>query len=374
MPSSSQPLAVMDGKTLLELEAEPLRFIVSRFMPTGLHLLAGSPKVGKSWFALWLCDQVSKGAPLWEFPTRECGALYLSLEDTLDRLHFRLSRMTEDGSEQSYFAVSADNLSGELVSQLETFMRNYPNTGLIVIDALQRIRDSASTYARDYEAIGKLKAVADKHKIAILLVHHLRKSTSNDPFNRISGSTGITGAADTLYVPEKLCRDKTIAVLHVTGRDVEDMRILMELDRDTGVWQFISFTSPTNDNEALFTALVEFLREHGEFIGTATELLDRLVERDSTITIAPNTLTRILKEQSANLRDWHGMEITFSRNKSSRLVAISLIPSTGDDDDTISPPEVPSPSLEEQPVISSDISPERQPRTSEWRVKLTSPM
>jgi hypothetical protein len=338
-------------------------------MPTGLHLLAGSPKVGKSWFALWLCDQVSKGAPLWEFPTRECGALYLSLEDTLDRLHFRLSRMTEDGSEQSYFAVSADNLSGALVDQLETFMRNYPNTGLIVIDALQRIRDNASTYAGDYETIGKLKAVADKHKIAILLVHHLRKSPSNDPFNKVSGSTGITGAADTLYVLERCNRSETGAILHVTGRDVEDMKISIELDRDTGVWQFLCFANPINNNEALIAVLVEFLREHDEFIGTATELLNKLVERDSTITIAPNTLTRILKEQSANLRDWHKMIITFSRNKSSRLVALSLLYSTGDGDDTILPPVIPSPSLEEPPTLST----ETRPRTSAWRVKPTSP-
>ena len=63
-------LAVIDGKALLSLDVEPPKFIISRFLPTGLHMLAGSPKIGKSWLALWLCHQVATGSPVWEFETR----------------------------------------------------------------------------------------------------------------------------------------------------------------------------------------------------------------------------------------------------------------------------------------------------------------
>jgi hypothetical protein len=84
------PLSVIDGKSLLALECEPPKFVVERLLPTGLSVLAGSPKVGKSWLSLWLCQQVSHGEPVWEFETCKSTVLYLALEDTVDRLHFRL--------------------------------------------------------------------------------------------------------------------------------------------------------------------------------------------------------------------------------------------------------------------------------------------
>jgi len=329
----TRPLAVMDGKTLLEQDFDPPKFIINRLMPTGLHLLAGSPKVGKSWLALWLCHQVSKGEPVWEFETQECAALYISLEDTLDRLYFRLSRITEDGSEQSYFAVNADNLSGALIEQLDNFMRDYPKTGLIVIDTFQRIREVANdktAYAGDYEEINKIKAVADKYKIAVLLVHHLRKMPDSDPFNMVSGSTGIIGAADSIYILEKERRTDTKAKLHVTGRDIEDMQILLEFDRTASVWKFISFLDSTEKQaDKLTPALIAFLAANGYFIGTATELLNGLKEVDCGINIAPNALTRTLKEQILTLRKKHGVNVVFSRSKAARTISLSL---AGDDD------------------------------------------
>ena len=101
---NQQSLAVIDGASLLALDVEPPKFVVARLVPTGLHLLAGSPKIGKSWLALWLCHQVSSGGKVWEFDTLKCGTLYISLEDTLDRLHLRLSRITESGSKETMFA------------------------------------------------------------------------------------------------------------------------------------------------------------------------------------------------------------------------------------------------------------------------------
>jgi len=239
----AKPLETLTGKELLALDVEPPKFIVSRFLPAGLHMLAGSPKIGKSWLALWLCHQVSRGAPVWEFDTLPCGALYLSLEDTVERLNLRLSRITEEGTERSYFATHAETLSGDLLAQLENFMQAHPDTGLIVIDTFQRIRDAneKSAYASDYEEVNRIKAVADKYKIALLLVHHLRKMPDSDPFNMVSRSTGIIGAVDSLYVLEKDSRTDNKAKLHVTGRDIEDMQLLLEFDRATSTWRFISF-------------------------------------------------------------------------------------------------------------------------------------
>lgn len=322
-----QKLSVIDGKALLSLEVDPPKFIVSRFLPVGLHMLAGSPKIGKSWLALWLCHQVSRGAAVWEFETRQCGALYLSLEDTLDRLHFRLARITENGSKQSYFATKADSLSGALTTQLENFMRDYPDTGFIVIDTFQRIRDSVNdknAYASDYEEIGKIKAVADQFKIAVLLVHHLRKMPDSDPFNMVSGSTGIIGAVDSLYVLEKDSRTDNKAKLYVTGRDIEDMQILLEFDRAAAVWRFVSFLNAAEKREDKLTAaLIAFLADRKTFSGTATELLNGLKEYGG-IELAANALTRTLKEQALTLEKRHGVVAVFSRSKNARTITLSL--------------------------------------------------
>jgi hypothetical protein len=338
------PLSVIDGKSLLALECEPPKFIISRILPTGLSLLSGSPKVGKSWLALWLSNQISKGLPVWEFATQKSAVLYLALEDTVDRLHFRLSDFTEDGSEDSYLTTTADSISGDLIAQLEQFISDKPETGLIIIDTLQRIRGNAdenrSGYAFDYEDMNKIKAVADKLNIAILLVHHTRKLPDSDPFNTVSGSTGLTGSCDTMFVLEKPKRAENKGVLHITGRDVEDMQINLEFDRERKIWQFISFaTGGENPAEKLTTALAEFLTERKTFTGTATELITAL----KTITVTPNVLSRMLKEHVLDLENTHKIKVSFTRNKKTRI--INLVMNDGDGHFTPTPTTEPTPCI-----------------------------
>jgi len=85
---------------------------------------------------------IRQAAKVWEFDTQKCGTLYISLGDTIDRLWLRLSRITESGLKDTLFTTSANNLTTGLIEQLEAFMTDYPDTGLIVIDTFQRIRDN----------------------------------------------------------------------------------------------------------------------------------------------------------------------------------------------------------------------------------------
>ena len=296
-------------------------------MPIGLHILSGSAKIGKSWLSLWLCQQVSNGEKVWGFETLKCGTLYLALEDTVNRLHLRLSHITDNGSEQSFFATQAENLSGSLIAQLERFLQEHDDTGLIVIDTLQRVRGSAgvekNAYANDYHEIGLLKAFADKHKIAVLLIHHVRKMPDSDPFNMVSGSVGIIGAVDSMYVLEKDKRTENKAILHVTGRDIEDMQLQLAFDRDMTVWQFISFvTGEKSDN--LIATIVAFISENKSFCGTATELLDGLKKKDRSLRHSPTSLSRALKEQLLTLEKRHNISVTFNRTNSTRTISLSV--------------------------------------------------
>ena len=68
---------------------------------------------------------------------------------------------------------------------------------IIVIDTLQKIREATeNSYGSDYKELSVLKILADKLGIVILLVHHTRKCSDSDPFNMISGSTGLSGCVD----------------------------------------------------------------------------------------------------------------------------------------------------------------------------------
>ena len=94
-----QQLQTIDADTLLSTTLPPTRFIIDRLLPQGLHILAGAPKVGKSWLALWLCLQVAQGTSVWDFPTHRGTVLYLCLEDSLTRIQSRLFQIADDAPE-----------------------------------------------------------------------------------------------------------------------------------------------------------------------------------------------------------------------------------------------------------------------------------
>ena len=213
---------------------DPTLFLVDELIPEGLHILAGAPKIGKSWLALWLCLCVSQGQPLWNFATTQGEVLYLSLEDSFQRIQTRLFDLTEDAPSTLHFAIMADTLKHGLEQQIEQFLTEHPDTKLVVIDTLQRVRSTgndSNLYANDYQDIGLLKQLADKRHIAILLIHHLRKLHDDDPMNMISGSTGLSGAADSTFVLQKNSRLANIASLHCTGRDIPDRTLKLDLAR-----------------------------------------------------------------------------------------------------------------------------------------------
>jgi len=214
----------IDGETLMSMPLAPIKYVVDSILPQGLHILAGSPKIGKSWMALWLCLSVAKGEMIWNFPVHQGTVLYLGLEDSMARLQSRLFDIMDDAPSNLHFATMSNSIADGLETQIENFIRERSDTNLIVIDTLQRIRtatNEANPYASDYRDIGILKSIADKHKIAILLVHHLRKMNDDDPMNMISGTTGITAAVDSSFVLKKDRRSDDKAVLYCTGRDIE---------------------------------------------------------------------------------------------------------------------------------------------------------
>lgn len=110
MSDEKQLLKTIDAETLLATPLEPVRFIVDGLLPPGLHILGGSPKVGKSWLMLWLCLKVATGESLWEFSTHRCSVLYLCLEDTYNRIQNRLFQITDTAPDNLHFAIVAKQI------------------------------------------------------------------------------------------------------------------------------------------------------------------------------------------------------------------------------------------------------------------------
>lgn len=186
-----EDLKIINADNLLYTSLGETEFIIEEILPIGLHIFCGAPKVGKSWLMLDLCIKVSKGEELWNLKTNQCDVLYLALEDTHQRLQKRLFRLTDEIGSNFHIAIESNKITNGLVMQLEQALKQYSNIRLVVIDTLQKIRKQSNdiNYSADYGEISLLKAFADKNKIAIILVHHLRKQDDSDVFNKISGTT-----------------------------------------------------------------------------------------------------------------------------------------------------------------------------------------
>ena len=222
-------------------EQEPL---IDGLLYRGAHLLAGSPKVGKSFLMAQLAYQVSTGLPLWGYKVRKTGVLYFALEDNYARLQRRLFRMFgAEAAENLYFATHCKTANSSLEDQIRSFMREHPNTGLIIIDTLKRVREVGGadfSYSSDYDIVARLKTVADSYKVTMVIVHHTRKLEADDKFDMIAGTNGLLGAADGGFVLSKEKRTSNAAVLDVTGRDQEDQRLHLNKNPETLVWELES--------------------------------------------------------------------------------------------------------------------------------------
>lgn len=327
-------LKTITGEELSNMELPPTRMIVHQLIPQGLHILAGAPKTGKSWLTLWLCLQISKGEPVWELPTEKGTVLYLCLEDSYGRIQERMLDLTDYAPPNIHFTTMAETINGGLVKQIETFLAEHPETNLIAIDTLQRIRNVSgdlNAYANDYKDINLLKQIADKHGIAILLVHHLRKQGDDDPVNMISGTTGLTGAVDGLYVLRKDSRRSQTAKLIATGRDIEDWEFTLKFDKHSHMWNFISDNSDEPFSLSVDDTLAEvvtFIKVEKIFIGTASELAEKMKSKTR-----PNILSKKLLQNKTALSEL-GITVTNSRTGTKRELTLMCKPSYDDSNDS----------------------------------------
>ena len=325
-------IQLIDAETLYYKPLEHPKMLIDGVLSDGLAIMAGDSKIGKSWMVLWMCLQISKGEPVWGLPTRKTDVVYLALEDREWRVQQRMQDLTDTPPENLHFGFSCGQLGAELESQIEDVLKDYPSTGLLFIDTLQMVRDNVSAkvnaYAQDYKDLSSLKKIADNHGICIFVVHHTRKERDGgNIFNDMTGSTGIMGVADTGMILRKEDRFGDNATLCVTGRDVEEKKLKMQM---CGVkWEITEELSADDLRKERIPdfvfKVVDFLFEHRQFEGTVTELLAAVGNTELKPNVASKYLTRFYSEVFAP------MGITYEYRKTAAARTISLMLNDGAD-------------------------------------------
>ncbi|MBU1672159.1 MAG: AAA family ATPase [Actinobacteria bacterium] len=205
----------------------PVFFVVDDLLPAGLTLFTGREKSGKSFMLMSVALAITTGARAMEtFRVDEPGAvLYLSLEDSTRRAVERLKMLADEPFPDNLrIETSWPRLDEGGAAMVESFVKQHAPR-LVIVDVLQAVRPAAKSrnvYQEDYRALESLKRIADAGT-AVLVAHHQRKAASlaDDHLDLSSGSTGLTGAVDTVWTLKKI-RGEADAVLHVVGRDVAD--------------------------------------------------------------------------------------------------------------------------------------------------------
>ena len=338
MQSNPHKLTVIDGETLMDKRLPPTKFCVDTLLPQGLCILGGSPKVGKSWLVLDLCVHVAQGTPLWGLDVTRGEVLYLCLEDSERRIQERLNTITDNVPEGMYFATGCTSIESGVCDWLRDFKRQHPEVSLIAIYTFQLIRTPTPevSYGGDYAELRILKELADELGICLLIVHHLRKMNDKNPVNKLSGSTGISGAVDAIFVLDKNERIERFATFYASGRDIRDRKIQLELDKDTCVWNQISdtLTMPETTLPDELISLYYFMTGANEFIGTNTELAGYL-RKD----ISPKGLKQMMNRYRYQLEDL-GVFFESKRSNGQKYVVVKYRPpsdgASSDSSDSVS--------------------------------------
>jgi RecA-family ATPase len=224
---------------------DPIKYVVPGYVAEGLTILAGRPKLGKSWMALDMAVAVATGGKaLGSVQCDHADVLYLALEDNDRRLKDRLSVLMPGFKSQRpdlsrlHTVTRAPKLGQGLIEAIDECRKKADDLRLLIVDTHAMVRPpkrgNQDQYSADYESISPLQQFAGEHRLACIVVTHVRKAEAEDPLEQVSGTNGLTGAADSTLI---LDRDSSGAKLYGRGRDVEEIEKALRFD--AGRWSVL---------------------------------------------------------------------------------------------------------------------------------------
>ena len=355
----TEPLKALTARWLMENPFPARRWVVEGLVPTGLTMLVGDPKIGKSWTCLMMGIAVSEGEPFWDMPTTRGQVLYLCLEDTYLRIQERMWKLAEDGSEGFFLCNESASMACGLCDQIAEFKAEHPEVSLVIIDTFQMVRNAigGNQYASDYADMGELKAAADELGVAVVCIHHTNKNSDAQGFGRVNGSNGMTGTADTNLLMENYKGSERRAVLHVKGRDVETFSI--ELAKSPiGCWEYVGRLDEDEfddvDVPEAVIAVADLLGTDG---GAWSGLTSELAERTGGDAAA---LGKQILSNRAYLAA-RGYKVSRKRSSRGTVLTFARVEGSGSSDGSCSsPPPAEPAAIAATPAIGEETVPPRR--------------
>jgi len=261
---------------LLDAEFPPLNWTIPKFIPVGLTILAGPPKMGKSWLSMQFASAVGEGGEVFGRSVDQGKALVFALEDNGRRLQSRL-RKQGAGSSDNVIWRTWEWPGWDLVEP-ELDSHGYR---LVVIDTMARALGGGTDQNDAGEVTAELsrwQRYAIDHDMSVLVVDHIRKGQEGSVLDRVRGSTAKTATADAILVLQK---DKQGPTLDAVGRDMEEEKSLrMKLEPTTCLWEIVGDTtdSKTTDIEAIVLAALDERIAEGKIATNTTLAVD--IQRD----------------------------------------------------------------------------------------------
>jgi hypothetical protein len=274
------------------------KWAVKGLIPEGVTFIAGPPKLGKSIFALNLAVAVSSegGKALSYFDVETGSVLYLALEDGPRRIQERLRKLTGGRiSEKLEVVTGWPRINQGGLEAIEAWIERHSDARLLIVDTLKMLRPLATgrdrnVYDADYEAIQPLTKIAAQ-RVALGIVHHTRKAIADDPLATVSGSYGLTGAADGVLVLSRR-RGRSDAALNVIGRDVEEQELALEFKPDLCLWAALGNAQDLKrESEA---------KKEPKRSNERQEVLDLLFQSGQPL--APGNIATLLDKPAATVR------------------------------------------------------------------------
>ncbi|MCL1814891.1 MAG: AAA family ATPase [Treponema sp.] len=227
---------------ILDRELPPEKWIVDGFIPeTGLHLLMGAGKIGKSWFTLQCAQGIALGGSVMgKIPVEKKRVLYISLEERWKLLlkRAKILDFTKTGNNIIVIEDIDRKETPNVINSLDFMLELDPSIKFVIIDTMQLFLNVSdlNDYGPSVNSLRALKVIADKREVSILMIHHTNKSGGNesvDFMERSLGSTGITATCDTTIFLTRPRNEKR-ADMYITGREVMDKAYTLKMDDNCG--------------------------------------------------------------------------------------------------------------------------------------------
>lgn len=314
--SERKKLEFISSVTIMNAPMKKQRFIVDEMIYPGLHILSGDPKIGKSWMMMDMCLSIAKGEKFLGRKTEKGHVVYMALEDTFISLQSRMYELTDEPSDNLQYLLLGNSIGNGLEEDLQECKRLFSDLKLVVIDTLQKVRETVDMkYGTDYKELSVMKSIADQLEIAIVLVHHNRKTHDSNPNNMISGTNGIAGCADGLLV---FTRNGNQAKLNISGRGAPSLEL--NLSREKAKWKLLDDV-PEYKPDLFSFAVHDFMFEQKSVRGTASEICKMLKEKFPEQDFNNNWLYRDLLQHDDEIRS---LGIDYGKTKSNGVRSIYI--------------------------------------------------